>query len=484
MDSGFIGMKKNLGMDRINFKMETTMVPQKVIEEICANRQRYVEELADFLRIPSVSTDPDHAADIRLAAIWVVNKLQKLGFHVELRETARHPVVCGHLVVDASLPTLLIYGHYDVQPPDPLDEWITPPFSPSIREGHIYARGATDNKGQFLTYLEAMEAMLSVTGRLPLNIKVLIEGEEEIGSPNLGPFLQENREYLRSDVIAISDGSQFSSGIPAITYGLRGLCYLEVKVQGPSFDLHSGSFGGLVANPIQVLAEMMSRLKNADGTVAIPDFYEHVLELRPEERQEMSSLPVDEVQLKKYLGVDQLVAEPHYSIVERRTARPTLDINGIWGGFAGEGAKTIIPAKAGAKISMRLVPNQRSSIINERFKSFIRSIAPPAVKIQISEMHGSDPVLIERNQPAMEAAARAIEFGFDKKPVFIREGGSIPIVGLFKEVLGCGSILLLGWGCPDDGAHSPNERFSLEDFHRSICSVAALFCSLEECYRA
>jgi acetylornithine deacetylase/succinyl-diaminopimelate desuccinylase-like protein len=459
------------------------MVPDKVLDEISANRQRYVDELAEFLRIPSVSTESDHAADIRQGAMWVQNKLQKLGFHVELHETARHPVVGGHIVIDASLPTILIYGHYDVQPPDPLDEWITPPFSPSIRDGHIYARGATDNKGQCLTYLEAMEAMLSVTGRLPLNVKVLIEGEEEIGSPNLGPFLQENREHLQTDVIAISDGSQFASGIPAITYGLRGLSYLEIQVQGPRFDLHSGSFGGVVANPVQVLAEMMARLKNTDGTVAIPGFYDHVLELRPEERQELSNLPVDEVRLKKYLGVDELVGEPEYSIVERKTARPTLDVNGIWGGFAGEGAKTIIPAKAGAKVSMRLVPNQRASSINERFKSFIHSIAPSTVKIQISEMHGSDPVLIERNQPAMQAAARAIEFGFDKKPVFIREGGSIPIVGLFKEVLDCGSILLLGWGSPDDGAHSPNERFSLEDFHRAICSVAALFYSLDESYR-
>ena len=460
------------------------VVPDKVLDEINHNRQRYEEELAQFLRIPSVSTDSAHTADIRQAALWVLNKLQKLGFHAELYETARHPVVCGHIIIDPALPTILIYGHYDVQPPDPLDEWITPPFSPSIRDGYIYARGATDNKGQCLTYLEAMEAMLSVTGTLPLNVKVLIEGEEEIGSPNLGSFLEEHREDLQTDVIAISDGSQFASGIPAITYGLRGLSYLEILVQGPRFDLHSGSFGGVVANPVQVLAEMMARLKNNDGTVAIPGFYDHVLELEPEERQELSNLPVDELRLKNYLGVDELVGEPDYSLVERQTARPTLDVNGIWGGFAGEGAKTIIPAKAGAKVSMRLVPNQRASSVNEGFKSFIHSIAPSTVKIQVSEMHGSDPVLIERNQPAMEAAARAIAFGFGKKPVFIREGGSIPIVGLFKEVLDCGSILLLGWGSPDDGAHSPNERFSLKDFHRAICSVAALFYSLEEFYRA
>jgi acetylornithine deacetylase/succinyl-diaminopimelate desuccinylase-like protein len=476
-------MEKFFGTDRMKPTREIAMIPHKIVAEISANRERYLGELSEFLRIPSVSTDPDHAADIRQAAKWVLDKLLQLGFHAELRETARHPVVCGHRLIDASLPTLLIYGHYDVQPPDPLDEWISPPFSPSIREGHIYARGATDNKGQCLTYLKAIEAIRAVSGELPLNVKVLIEGEEEIGSPHLGPFLRQNREALQTDVIAISDGSQFAPGIPAITYGLRGLCYLEVQVQGPSFDLHSGSFGGLVANPVQVLAEMMSRLKKADGTVAIPGFYDQVVELSPEERQEMADLPTDDVQLKKYLGVDQFLGEAEYSIVERKTVRPTLDINGIWGGFAGKGAKTIIPAKAGAKVSMRLVPNQRSSTISEQFKSFVSSIAPSTVKIQISEMHGSDPVLIERDQSAMEAAAKAIEFGFGKKPVFIREGGSIPIVGLFKEVLDCGSILLLGWGSPDDGAHSPNERFSLDDFHHGICSAAALFYCLKEYVR-
>jgi len=456
------------------------MLPQKVLAEIKTNRQRYVAELTDFLRIPSVSTDSEYAENTRQSAEWVVNKLKKLGFKTELRETAGHPVVCGHLVSDASLPTLLIYGHYDVQPPDPIDEWVTPPFSPDIRDGYIYARGATDNKGQCLTYLEAMEAILAVNGKLPLNVKVLVEGEEEIGSPNLGPFLQANLDELKTDVIAISDGSQFAPDIPAITYGLRGLSYLEVGVKGPRFDLHSGSFGGLVANPVQVLAEMLAQLKNEDGTVAIPDFYDDVRELEARERQEMADLPMDEVALKKYLGVDQLVGEPDCSIVERKTARPTLDVNGIWGGFAGEGAKTIIPAKAGAKVSMRLVPDQRAATINELFKNFVYSIAPPGVTIQISEMHGSDPVLVERDQPAVQAAARAIEFGFGKSPVYIREGGSIPIVGLFKEMLGCKSILLLGWGSPDDGAHSPNERFSLEDFHRGILSAAALCYALEE----
>ena len=456
------------------------MLPKKVLEQIRTGRQHYVEELSDFLRIPSVSTDSEHTDDTRRAAIWILGKLQELGFQAELRETARHPVVCGQLLFDPSLPTILIYGHYDVQPPDPLDEWVTPPFSPSIRDGYIYARGATDNKGQCLTYFEAMEAILAVSGKLPLNVKVLVEGEEEIGSPNLGPFLQENLEELKADVVAISDGSQFAPGTPAITYGLRGLSYLEVEVQGPRFDLHSGSFGGLVANPVQVLSTILVQLKNEDGTVAIPNFYDEVRELEPRERQEMAQLPVDEAKLKEYLGVDELVGEPDCSIVERKSARPTLDVNGIWGGFAGEGAKTIIPARAGAKVSMRLVPDQRAAITNELFNNFVNSLAPPGVKLQISELHGSDPVLVDRDQPAIQAAARAIEFGFGKYPLFIREGGSIPIVGLFQEVLDCKSILLMGWGSPDDGAHSPNERFSLEDFHRGILSAAALFYALEE----
>jgi acetylornithine deacetylase/succinyl-diaminopimelate desuccinylase-like protein len=458
------------------------MLPQEVLEQIRTNRQRYVQELSDFLRIPSVSTDPARAADVRIAAHWVLDKLSGLGFQTELHETKRHPVVFAHRLSDPDRPTLLIYGHYDVQPPDPLDEWVTPPFSPNIRDGYMYGRGATDNKGQCLTYFEAMEAILAVNKELPVNVKVLVEGEEEIGSPSLGPFLLAHLAQLKTDAVAISDGSQFASGIPAITYGLRGLCYLQVDVQGPRFDLHSGSFGGLVANPVQVLSEMLAQLRNADGTVAIPGFYDSVRDLEPEERQEIGELPLNEKDLKQYLGVDELFGETGYGHIERRTARPTLDVNGIWGGFSGEGAKTIIPAKAGAKVSMRLVPDQRASSINELCTNFLRSMTPPGAKIQVSELHGSDPVLIDRDQPAMRAAAKAIEFGFDKTPIFIREGGSIPIVGLFKEVLGCNSILLLGWGSPDDGAHSPNERFSLEDFHRGICSAAALFYEIAQSF--
>ncbi|UCE82272.1 MAG: dipeptidase [Deltaproteobacteria bacterium] len=456
------------------------MVPEEVFNEIGTNRQRYIERLSEFLQIPSVSTDSAHTADVQKAAAWVLARLKGLGFQVTLHETERHPVVYGHLHTDPDLPTLLIYGHYDVQPPDPLDEWVTPPFSPSTRDGFIYARGATDNKGQWFTYFAAMEAILAVNGKLPINVKVLVEGEEEIGSPSLEPFLKKHLGELETDAIAISDGSQFAPGMPAITYGLRGLSYLQVDVQGPRVDLHSGSFGGLVANPVQVLSQLLAQLKSADGSIAIPGFYDDVRELESRERQEMAALPVDEVELKKYLGVDELVGEPDYGPVERRSARPTLDVNGIWGGFSGEGAKTIIPARAGAKVSMRLVPDQRASTVNGLFENFIRSKAPPGVKLQITDLHGSDPVLVERDQAAMQAAVRAIKIGFGKEPIFIREGGSIPIVSLFKELLGCNNILLMGWGRPDDGAHSPNERFFLEDFHCGIRSAAALLYELKQ----
>ncbi len=454
------------------------MIPSEVLGKIDENRERYVHELQEFLRIPSVSTDSRHAHDIQRAAEWVHNQLKRMGLHARIENTDRHPVVIGSMCPHADRPTLLIYGHYDVQPPDPMDEWVTPPFAPGIRDGYVYARGATDDKGQFFTYLKAMEGIIAVMGELPINVKVLIEGEEEIGSPSLKKFLENHREALRCDTIAVSDGSQFIRGIPAITYGLRGLSYFQIDIRGPRFDLHSGGFGGLITNPVQGLAEIISKLKNPDGTVAIPGFYDDVLELADWERNEMASLPVDERMLMDYLGVECLVGERGYTPMERKSARPTLDVNGIWGGFSGEGAKTIIPAKAGAKVSMRLVPNQETSKINSLFKNYVLSVAPPGVTVEIKELHGADPVLVSRDNPSVGAAARAIETGFGKHPVFIREGGSIPIVNLFKEVLGVESILLLGWGSPDDGAHSPNERFCLEDFHFGTRSAAALLFEL------
>lgn len=454
------------------------MINKETMAKIDGNRHRYVDELLGFLRIPSVSTYTQHASDVRRAAEWVYNHLKRLEFQTKLYETAGHPVVFGKNCPYADRPTLLIYGHYDVQPPEPLNEWTTPPFTPTIRDGYVYARGASDDKGQFFTYLKAIEAILAADGKLPINVKILVEGEEEIGSPNLPPFLHQNELELRADAVAISDGSQFSQGIPAITYGLRGLSYLQVDVQGPRIDLHSGSFGGIVANPIQVLADLLAKLKTPDGVIAIPGFYDDVLPLQQWERDEMASLPFVEDRLRDYLGVSELVGEEEYSPLERKTARPTLDLNGIWGGFSGEGAKTVIPARAGAKISMRLVPNQRPQTINRFFKDYLNSLTPSGVKVQITELHGAEPILVARQQPSVQAAVKAIQIGFGKAPVFIREGGSIPIVNLLKEVLNLDSILMMGWGCPDDGAHSPNERFSLDDFHRGIRSAAALMYEL------
>ncbi len=451
------------------------MLLEPVFSFIENNRERFVRELAQFLSIPSVSTLSEHEKDVLDAADWVLDQLKRCGFNGKIYPTERHPVLLARSPEVPGAPVLLIYGHYDVQPPDPLEEWRTPPFSPDIRDGYIYARGATDDKGQLLTYIKAIEAILGVGQKLPLNLIVLAEGEEEIGSVNLEKFLMERKDELRSDAVVISDSSQFAHGIPAITYGLRGISYLQVDVQGPRFDLHSGSYGGILENPAQALAYMLQKLKNPDGMVAIPGFYDDVLPVEDWEREEMASLPVDLQSMKDYLGISGFSGEPGYSLLERKTARPTLDINGLWGGFSGEGAKTIIPARAGAKVSMRLVPNQTPEKIDRLFSEFVTANCPAGVSVKITNLHGGDPVLVSRNTPAMLAAQRAIETGFGKKPVFIREGGSIPVVNMIKKHLGQENILLLGWGSPDDGAHSPNERFCIEDFYRGIRSAAALF---------
>ncbi len=451
------------------------MLPDSVSSFIDGSRETFVSDLVRFLEIPSVSTLSEHEGDIRRAAEWVLEQLQASGISGKIYPTDRHPVVLARSPQVPGAPVLLVYGHYDVQPPDPLAEWKTPPFSPDIRDGYIYARGATDDKGQLLTYIKAVQSLLGAGQRLPLNLVFLVEGEEEIGSPNLEKFLTDHLRELRADAVAISDGSQFAPGIPAITYGLRGLCYLQLDVQGPRFDLHSGVFGGILDNPAQVLANLLARMKNPDDTVALPGFYDDVLPLDQWERKEMASLPLDVEKLKDYLGISQFTGEPGYSVLERKGARPTLDINGIWGGFEGEGAKTIIPGKAGAKVSMRLVANQTPEKVTALFRRFVSENTPPGVTIKVSNLHGADPVLVSRETAAMRAAERAVETGFGKKPVFIREGGSIPVVNLINKHLGQENILLLGWGNPDDGAHSPNERFSLHDFHRGIRSAAALF---------
>jgi acetylornithine deacetylase/succinyl-diaminopimelate desuccinylase-like protein len=454
---------------------EFKMLPDSISSYIKDHLESFVLELTQFLTIPSVSTLSEHEKDVMNAAEWVLDQVKKCGFTGRVYPTERHPIVLAHSPEVAGAPTLLIYGHYDVQPPDPLDEWQTPPFSPDIRDGYIYARGASDDKGQLLTYIKAIESVLRAGQKLPLNLIILAEGEEEIGSENLEKFLMQRRDELRANAVAISDNAQFARGIPAITYGLRGLSYLQVDIRGPRFDLHSGGFGGIVCNPAQVLVDILQKLKNPDGKVALPGFYDDVLAPQNWEREEMASLPVDIQSLKDYVGVFELAGEPGYSVLERKTARPTLDINGLWGGFSGEGAKTIIPAKAGAKVSMRLVPNQVPEKIDQLFQQFVTANCPPEVSVKITRLHGADPVLVPRNTPAMLAAEKAIETGFGKKPVFIREGGSIPVVNMIKKNLGQENILLLGWGSPDDGAHSPNERFYIKDFHRGIRAAAALF---------
>jgi len=446
---------------------------QKVIERLEREKKKAVEDLVEILKIPSVSADPARKSDVRKAAEWLAAKMNAAGVKTEIKATAGNPIVYGESPGPKGAPTILIYGHYDVQPPDPLDEWESPPFEPVVKGGKVYARGSSDDKGQLLTHVRAIEAWLAEAKSLPITVKVILEGEEEISSINLPAFLRENREMLKCDVVVVSDTSQFAPGMPAITYGLKGIAYAEVRVQGPSADLHSGSFGGSVANPANVLAKMIAEMHDEKGRVAIPGFYDDVKPLEDWERKEYARLPFDDEEYKKITGVPALWGEEGYTTTERRWARPTLDVNGIWGGYQGEGGKTIIPARAGAKISMRLVPNQDSEKIAKLFAEHVRKAAPPSVRVEVIPMHGGKPFLIDPKLPMFEKAALAIEQGFGKKPVFIREGGSIPITQTFKEVLGA-DTLLLGWGQNDDRTHSPNERFDLEDFHRGTLASAHL----------
>ncbi|MFH1681576.1 MAG: dipeptidase [Candidatus Eisenbacteria bacterium] len=445
----------------------------KVIERLEREKKKAVEDLVEILKIPSVSADPARKGDIRKAADWLAAKMNAAGVKAVLHETAGNPIVYGESPGPKGAPTVLIYGHYDVQPPDPLDEWKSPPFEPVIKDGKVYARGSSDDKGQLLTHVHAIGAWLTEAKSLPITVKIILEGEEEVSSVNLPAYLEKNRDALKCDVVVVSDTSQFAPGMPAITYGLKGLAYIEVRLQGPGADLHSGSFGGSVANPGNVLAKLIAGMHDEKGRVAIPGFYDDVKPLEEWERKEYARLPFDDEEYKRITGVPALWGEEGYTTTERRWARPTLDVNGIWGGYQGEGAKTIIPARAGAKISMRLVPNQSPEKITKLFVDHVKKAAPPSVRLEVIPMHGGKPFLIDPKLPMFEKAALAIEKGFGKKPVFIREGGSIPITQTFKDVLGA-DTLLLGWGQNDDRTHSPNERFDLEDYHRGTLSAAHL----------
>jgi acetylornithine deacetylase/succinyl-diaminopimelate desuccinylase-like protein len=443
-------------------------------EFIQSNQQRFLDELFELLRIPSVSADSRHKEDVRMAAEYVVKKLKEAGADtVELCETAGHPIVFGEKILNPSFPTVLVYGHYDVQPPDPLNLWNSPPFEPVIKDGNIYARGSCDDKGQFYMHIKAFEAMMKL-GKLNCNIKFMIEGEEEVGSDNLGTFVKENKQKLKADVILISDTSLISLDTPSITVGLRGLSYMEVEVTGPNRDLHSGVYGGAVANPANVLSKMIASLHDETGRITIPGFYDKVAELSAAERTALNKAPFNLNDYKKELDINDVQGEEGYTTLERTGIRPTLDVNGIWGGYTGEGAKTVLPSKAFAKISMRLVPNQNNHEITELFTKHFELLAPKSVKVKVTALHGGEPAVTPTDSRAFEAASKAFKQIWGKEPVPTRDGGSIPIVSLFKNELGLDTVLM-GFGLDSDAIHSPNERFGIKNFLIGIETIIAFY---------
>jgi len=436
--------------------------------------ERFEEELCELLRIASVSADPQRRGEMDRAAQWVAGQLSALGLATEVIPTAGCPLVYAESPAEPDVPTVLVYGHYDVQPADPLDEWESPPFEPARRQGQLFARGASDDKGQMFTHIKSAEAWLRAEGRLPVRLKYIIEGEEEVGSASLEQFVRQKSERLACDCIVISDGAQFGPGQPAITYGLRGIAYYELRVRGPNRDLHSGSFGGAVTNPANAVARMLAGLVDQHGRIQIPGFYDQVVELSDRERRELAGLPFDEREFLAELGVSGAAGEEGYSLLERRWARPSYDVSSLWGGYQGKGAKTVLPATAGAKFSFRLVPNQDPDKVTEGLKERLAELCPPGIQWELIEHHGSPGMVVPLDSPYVEAACRAIEQAFGRRPFFIREGGSIPIVSTLHQALEA-DVLLLGWGQPDDNAHSPNEKFALADFHRAIHASARLW---------
>jgi len=450
---------------------------QTVLDFVSKNADRYLEDLRELLRIPSVSADSKFKGDVRKAAEWVYRKLAAAGLQAELVETPGNPIVYAEWTKKPGAPTVVVYGHYDVQPPDPLNEWESPAFEPTIRDGKIYARGATDDKGQMLTHVESVEAWLKAAGELPVNVKFVIEGEEEVGSNNLEHFLESHKGRLKCDVAVISDTSQYAPGIPAVTYGLRGIIAAQITLHGPKQDLHSGVFGGSIANPVNALAKILGELHDDSGRVQIPGFYDDVADLTDAERKEWATLPFDEKAYLASLGTSAPWGETGFTTLERRWARPTCDVNGIYGGYQGEGPKTIIPAKATAKITCRLVPDQDPAKVVAALRKFVEARVRPGIRLEFQEYHGAPATVCDLNSPYMAAARDAIAAGFEKPPVMIREGGTIPVVGTFKKVLGV-DTLLLGWGQNTDNLHSPNEHFSIDDFQRGIRSSAYLWAAL------
>lgn len=449
-----------------NLKIKMT----NVTEYIGQNKERFISELFEILRIPSISADPSNKKDMISMAEAMKQKLIEAGADsVKLISTKGFPVVYGEKIIDINFPTVLVYGHYDVQPAVPLDLWDHPPFDPIVKNDKIYARGACDDKGQLFMHVKALEFMLK-TNTLPCNVKIIIEGEEEVGSDNLPSFIIENKELLRADVVLISDSAMIANDIPSIDCGLRGLSYVEVEVTGPSRDLHSGVYGGAVGNPINILCDMISSLHDKDRKITIPGFYDEVIVLSDEERAELSKAPFDLKFYKEDLKIAEVLGEKGYSSTERASIRPTLDVNGIWGGYIGEGAKTVLPSKAYAKISMRLVPNQDSATITELFKTHFESIAPPSVKVEVKLHHGGEPAITPIDSIGFKAASKAMETTFCKKPIPTRGGGSIPIVVLFEKNLGIKSVLF-GFGLDSDAIHSPNEHFGVFNYLKGIETI-------------
>ena len=434
------------------------------------HKERFLEELLALLRVPSISAKPENKQDMITCAEMVKESLLEAGVQkAEVYPTAGHPIVYGEIMVNASKPTVLVYGHYDVQPVEPLELWDTPPFEPTIRDGKIYGRGTADDKGQFYMHVKALETMVK-TDSVPLNIKFLIEGEEEVGSSNLGTFMQENKELLKADVVLISDTSMISLDTPSLDTGVRGLSYIEVEVTGPNRDLHSGVYGGAVANPITILAQMIASLHDENNHVTIPGFYDDVQVLSNEERVLLNKAPFDEQEYKDDLGVKELWGEKGYTTLERTGIRPTLELNGIWGGYTGEGSKTVLPAKANAKISARLVPGQDHEKITELIINHLQAIAPPYVTVKATPHHGGNPYVTPIDSVEYKAAEKAIEASFGKSPIPLRGGGCIPITSLFESILNCKTIFL-GFGLDSDNLHSPNEKYNIENYYKGIETI-------------
>jgi acetylornithine deacetylase/succinyl-diaminopimelate desuccinylase-like protein len=447
----------------------------KVLDFIETSRDRYIDELKQYLAIPSISALSEHSGDVRECAAWTADEMRRVGLQqVRLEETPGHPIVYGEWLDAPGQPTILFYGHYDVQPVDPLSLWTSPPFEATVRDGEIYARGAADDKGQVFMHFKAVEAHVSQAGGLPANMKFLIEGEEESDS-HVDRFIQEHAALLKADVVVVSDTAMFARGVPSICCGVRGLSYFQIDLRGSKTDLHSGSFGGAVANPAMVLAQVLAQMKDNRGRIKIDGFYDNVVPLSDEERREFAKLPFNDRLYRQELGAPALFGESGFTTLERVWARPTFEVNGLLAGFTGEGAKTVLPATAMAKVSMRLVPNQDPDRIGDLLETYLRKVTPKTVELTVTRMGGGKPWMTAIDSPFMQAAARAMERGFGRRPVFTREGGSIPVIATFQDQLNNIPVVMFGIGLPDENAHAPNEKLDLSNFHSGVISAAHLY---------